>query len=120
MQTTTQSKMHSKEISQTDWKAYFNKVTKSLANRAVSVEVTGFNVGDEMLAEGIMLQGLSYDGKNHLMEVSSENVHHLIHSPERIFVSYEGGNIDSVEIIDSDESQHIIRFLHPLALGEKR
>lgn len=120
MQTTTQSKMHSKEISQTDWKAYFNKVTKSLANRAVSVEVTGFNVGDEILAEGIMLQGLSYDAKNHLMEVSSEKVHHLIHSPERIFVSYEGGNIDSVEIIDSDESRHIIRFLHPLALGEKR
>lgn len=120
MKTTMQTKMHSKEISQTDWQAYFNKVTKSLANRAASVEVTGFNVGDEMLAKGIMLQGLSYDAKNNLMEVSSEKFHHLIHSPKRIFVSNEGGNIDSVEIIDGEETRHIIRFLHPLPLGEKR
>lgn len=67
MQTTMQIKMHSKEISQIDWKAYFNKVTKSLANRAVNVEVIGFNVGDEMLAEDIMLQERRYDFKNHIM-----------------------------------------------------
>ena len=108
--------MQTKQIKQGEWKNYFDRLSSSLKNRPVSIEMNGLDIGKQVIADDISLIELSYNPKKDVFSISSESMEHLINSPVEVFVSHEAGDIDSMEIVDATQHHQIINFHHPLSL----
>lgn len=63
-----------------------------------------------------VLEGLSYDPKSDLVEVSVEGDRHAIVHPRSVYARVREGLVDCLEIVDGDEHKQLIQFRAPLAL----
>jgi hypothetical protein len=109
-------------IARENWEAYFDTVTKVLEGREVEIEVAGLEFGDQIQAEWLPLNGLSYDRKADAFYVYVESIdrdlgHAIVH-PREIFVRQGAGGLEQVVVSDSDGDKHIIRLRQPLELPE--
>jgi len=53
--------IHTQEIPQERWPAYFNQIGELYQGWAVSIEVMGRDLGDQPAADNLPLQGLSFE-----------------------------------------------------------
>ncbi len=103
-------------LDKAEWQSFFDRVSKQIAGRPVQIEVAGLALGDQIEAEYLPMSGITYDPKDNVIEVASEVVDHLIHSPKQVFVDLGGDGLHSVEVIDTEDNRQIIVLQHPLAL----
>jgi hypothetical protein len=98
------------------WQPYLDKVSKTLVGKQAEIEVASVKLGDQFEAEWVPLLGISYDPKNDLIEILLEGLDHLIHKPRDIYVDHDAAGLTSLEVIDSDEEQQILKLRDPLML----
>jgi hypothetical protein len=98
------------------WHPYFDKVSKTLVGKQTEIEVDGLNIGAQLEAEWVPLQGVTYDEKNNLVEVLMEDLDHLIRDPAEIWVEHGPAGLASMEVVGTDGVREIIRFRDPLML----
>lgn len=108
--------MATHRLDPSQWQTYFDRVSRGLGGRQVSIEVTGLTLGDQIEADKLSLTGLSYDPKDNLVEIATEVVDHLIRQPREIYVEEDVEGLHNVEIVDPDGNHQIIRLQTPLAL----
>ena len=73
-------------------------------------------MGDQIEADWLPLFGVAYDPKNDLIEIALEGVDHLVRNPVRLAVEGDGPLVSSIEFVDRDGTQQIIRLRDPLML----
>jgi acetyltransferase-like isoleucine patch superfamily enzyme len=73
-----------KRLDKKDWTAYFDRLSKALSAKNVTIEVAALGIGHQTEAKSLALGGLVYDRKSDLFEVQTENLDHLIHGPTTI------------------------------------
>jgi hypothetical protein len=76
----------------------------------------GEDIGDRVLVEGALLEGLSYDPESDVIEVSIEGDAHAISHPRSVQVREENGGVDSLQILDDEDHTQIIQFRAPMSL----
>ncbi|MDH3690510.1 MAG: DUF5335 domain-containing protein [Gammaproteobacteria bacterium] len=108
--------MATRQLSRTEWQSYFDGVARAQQGKQVEIEVAGLSVGHQIEAEWLPLNGLTYEPKEDMLEVSTESIDHLIHHPKQISVEEDIEGLRSVEIIDQDDNHQIIKLRAPLAL----
>jgi len=84
--------------------------------REAEIEATSPALGDQVQASWLPLLGLVYDPKDDVVEVALDGLDHLIRSPRDIYVEEGNGLLASVEIIDADGVQQILKLKEPLML----
>jgi len=104
------------QLAKTQWQAYFDRISKALGAKQVQIEVTGLGLGDQIEADWIPLEGLSYDPKNDVFAVIAEGVDHLIRHPKQIHIDQEVDWLLSIEAIDAEDNHHIVLLKNPLSL----
>jgi len=57
-----------------------------------------------------------YGTKNDLIEIAVDDLDHIVHKPREIYVDEGPTGLISLELLDSDAVQHIVRFRDPLML----
>lgn len=107
-------------LSEEGWQDFFDDVTSSLQGRQVEIEVIGLDLGDQIQAEWLSLNGLTYDPNDDTFYVYLEDTDmmfdHGIPHPQEILVHFAGAALDHVIVVDGDGRRHIVRLREPLEL----
>ncbi len=99
------------KIAKEDLKHFFDNLSRVLPAETVEVEVVGLDVGDQVAADGIMLDGISYDDSNDEVIVDLSNVaEHSIAGPQEVWVDQDDDGLKSIEISCKEGHRHIIKF----------
>lgn len=109
--------MATHSLQRSEWKPYFDAVSRLLVGMQAEVEVAGLKLGDQIEQEWSLLNGLSYDPNDDVFEVAIEDqLDHLIPHPREITVDEAGVTLRSVDILDADGNHQILKLKEPLAL----
>lgn len=108
--------MAAEQIERTQWGAFLNNLTRILVGKQAEIEVAALDLGDQIEAEWAPLIGITYDGKDDLIEIALEQLDHLIRSPRAVFADEGVGGLVAIAIDDSDGHRHIVRLKDPVAL----
>jgi len=115
-QTDKEFAMATHRLKRNQWQRYFDLVSRELGGQHAEIETAGLRLGAQINQEWAPLNGLTYDPKNDVFEVETENLDHLIPRPQDIFVEDAGTVLRSVEVIDADGNHQIVKLREPLAL----
>jgi len=104
------------KLDSSQWKAFFDRVSKELTAKQVEIEVEGLDIGDEIEAEWIPFTGISYDPKSDVLSIFSDALEHMIRKPKEIWVDIGVDGLHSMEVVDADDHKQIILLRNDLAL----
>ena len=104
---------NTKQIPHNEWKGYFEGLTRSFQAsdtlEMVTLEVLSPQLGDQIQAETMRLQGITYDPRSNALEVWLEDLDHLAYEPREIWVMEdEGGFVSAVEIKRANGESEIL------------
>jgi Family of unknown function (DUF5335) len=108
--------MSTRKLEKTEWKAYFDRMSKALEGKLAEIEVASLALGDQVEVNWLPLIGITYDPKDDLLEIALEQVDHLIPKPREIAVEEGPAGLASVEVIDADGTTQIVKLRNPLML----
>jgi hypothetical protein len=106
----------SRKIDLAQCQVYFDRMSRAMDGRQAELEVASLDLGDQIEAEWIPLNGITYDKKDDLFEIALENVDHLIRQPREVWVDELGLMLQSLEVVDRDGVRHILKLRLPLML----
>jgi hypothetical protein len=104
------------KLEKTQWRAFFDQVSKRLIGKRAEIEVASLALGAQVEAKWLPLLGVAYDPKNDLIEIALEDVDHMVRAPREVYVDEGVAGLLSMEVIDGDGVQHIVQFRDPLPL----
>ncbi len=108
--------MQTREIVKTDWQAFFDRVSQALRGKVIEIEVDSLDLGAQIEATSLSLNGLTYDPRDDAFIVATDVIEHVIRAPQGIFIADGEAGMQSLEILAADGSKQIVRFSEPLAL----
>ncbi len=108
--------MKTTEIAREDWPEFFDRVSGSLRGKQIRIEIDAPELGAQIEASKLSLNGLGYDRRSDVFIVATEALEHLVREPRQIFVSGDEDGFDSLEITTGGGAKQIIGFSEPLAL----
>jgi len=90
-------------VSKSEWKAFFDRMSKGIVGRWAEIEVASLDLGDQVLAEWIPLLGISYDPISDRVDVILDRSNHAILHPRDIVVRETSeGLVSSVAVMAQD------------------
>jgi hypothetical protein len=104
------------KLEKSAWHPYFEHVSKLLDGKRAEVEVASLKIGDQIEAEWLPLKGINYNPDTDMIDVALEGVDHVIRHPREVFVDQEAVLLKSMEVIDTDNFQRIIKLRDPIML----
>lgn len=110
--------MATQEIRKDHLEDYFNHFSTIMPAELVEIEVAGLDIGDQVEAEWLPLNGISYDPKDDavVVDLGDGRIEHLISRPVEVVVDEGVSGINSISIRDGDDKLHVLRLKEPRAL----
>lgn len=108
--------MKTREIEREGWQEFFDQVSKSVQGKQIKIEVDSLALGAQVEVDNLSLKGLTYDKKDDLFIISTDEIEHFIPTPQQIFVTDGLIGIDSLKVQSADGTEQIISFTKSLAL----
>ena len=110
--------MRTRKLDPATWRSYFDWITRHLPAVRAEVEVAGLDLGDQVAAGPLVIDGFSYDPYNRELVVTATDVpleHHIV-DPRDVYVLEELGQPTAIEIVDADGHKQIVHItpLHEL------
>jgi hypothetical protein len=106
------------KLDKNTWQQYFDTLSKIVVGKQAEIEVASLSLGDQYEAEWVQFLGISYDPKDDELEVLLEGLDHLIPKPREIYVEGGPAALSSIEVIDNDGNQQIVKLRDPLMLPQ--
>jgi len=103
-------------VTKAEWREFFDRFSSVLSGKQAQVEVASLDLGDQIVAEWIPLQGITYDTADDLLDVSLDHLTHMIRHPRDIIIEEGPGGISSVAVALRDGSRQVIRLKQPVML----
>ena len=101
------------------WREFFDEMSGVMRGRLVEVEVAGLDLGDQIVAEWLPLNGMAYEPKEDVLYVYTEpadGIDHAIPHPREVLVDLEPAGVTQVVVADADGRKQFVRLRAPLAL----
>jgi hypothetical protein len=103
-----------KQLAPEGMEQYFDRFNKRFLNYestdAVDVEVLSPTLGDQVLADGAHLRGITYDPKRRSLELECDSGDLRAVEPREVWtVEDEDGFIRAIEIIRNDDTREVVR-----------
>jgi len=108
--------MQTREIEKINWQSFFDQVSRALQGKLIKIEVDSLELGAQIEADKLSLNGLTYDRKDDAFIITTDEIEHVIRSPQQIFVTDGAEGMNSLKISSADGTEQIISFVEPLAL----
>jgi hypothetical protein len=108
--------MAMRDLPRTEWRRFFDRMSKPLLGKWAEVEVASLDLGDQITAEWIPLIGITYDSRDDLVDVALDRANRLIRHPTAIIVEEAPTGLESVAVIDAEGARHFVNLREPLAL----
>lgn len=109
------------KIAKPRWSMFFDRTSAQLEGKAVTCEVIGPDLGDQIEADGPALEGISYDPHDDAVYLAlripgDRTLQHVISGPKDVEAQFEGGNLTQLAFIDREERTQLVRLREPLKL----
>jgi len=102
------------------WTEFFDRMTKTIRGQLVEVEVAGLDLGDQIEAEWLPLNGVVYDAQADAVyvytEASGGGVDHAISHPREVFAELGDSGVSQVVVLDGEGHKQFLRLRSPLEL----
>ncbi len=99
------------KIEKQDLKHFFDNLSRVLPAETVEIEVVGLDIGDQVAANNIFLNGISYDdASDELLLDLSDVAEHTIAGPQEVWVDQDDEGLKSIEVQCKEGHRHIIKF----------
>jgi hypothetical protein len=108
--------MQTREIEKINWQSFFDQVSRALQGKLIKIEVDSLELGAQIEVDKLSLNGLTYDRKDDAFIITTDEIEHVIRSPQQIFVADGTEGMNSLKISSADGTEQIISFVEPLAL----
>jgi hypothetical protein len=108
--------MSVQKLDRAQWQAFADQVTKTVTGKEAEIEVAELRLGAHIEAEWLPLLGIAYDPREDLFEIVIGAIDHLIRHPREVFFEIGPTGLESLEIVDEDGVQQIIKLRDPLML----
>ena len=108
--------MSTHSVPKSEWKAFFDRLSKALLGKWAEIEVASLDLGDQIMAEWVPLLGISYDERGDQLDVALDRVSHWIHHPNDVIVIENPSGLTSIAVVDREGSRQVIRLKDPLML----
>jgi hypothetical protein len=105
-----------RKLARTDWRSFFDRMSKALLGKWVEIEVASLDLGDQIVAEWVPLIGITYDSKDDLLDVALDRANRLIRRPQEIDVDESADGLKSVAVLDAEGVRHVVRLKTPMML----
>jgi hypothetical protein len=94
------------EIPRDTWRPYFDEYSRHLPAVEATVEVDSPELGSQIVADGLLLTGLTYDDRDDVFVIGlardgEEVFEHLVEQPQKILVA----TIDDLEALDIEDAE---------------
>ena len=109
--------MANRTLSKSEWRSFFDGISKELLSKRAEIGVTGLALGDQIAANWLPLLGITHEPKGDLLEIALEGLDHPIHNPRDISVDAGPEGLTSMEIVDSARELQIVKLRDPLMLA---
>ena len=106
----------SRQIPQAEWQAYFDSMSNTMAGTQAELEVASLGLGDQLEAEWVEFEGITYDPKDDLIEFVLGDLDHMIDKPREIWVDETALSLLGLEVVDAEGLRHILLLRTPLML----
>lgn len=109
--------MTTRNLERSQWKDYFDRVSRGLPATEVELRVEALDLGDQVaFDEHTSLLGIDYDPNDDSLEVATEGTSHRVLHPQTVVVDESAQGLRAVEVTDPDGRQHIVVLHKPLQL----
>ena len=105
------------EIEPFDWQYKLNQLSIDLEKKVATVEVTGAKFDRELDNCEMQLTKLLYDNHSDIVEITLDQLKHLIESPLSICFHQHQDILESIEIFDDDDNKNTILFIDPFLMS---
>lgn len=107
-----------RNLQRSEWKSYFDHLSRHLPATEVELRVEGLDVGDQItFGANTSLLGIDYDPNDDALEVATEGSAHRVSHPKGVVIEESAEGLNAVEVIDPEGRQHIIVLRRPLQLA---
>ena len=106
--------MMGRTLPKSEWKTYFDHLSKHLIGERAEVKIAGLASGDHIEARWVPLIGITYEPKGDVLEIALERLGHLIHQPRDIVVTDSPEGLESMEVVDFEGSKQAVKLMKPL------
>jgi hypothetical protein len=103
-------------LEKSEWRPFFNFMSKVMVGRQAQVDVVSLKHGDEVAAQWLPLLGMVYDPENDVVEILLDGRDHMVYQPQELYVDFGLGGLQSMEVVDSESVQQIVVLRAPLML----
>jgi len=104
-----------KKLEKGHWGTYLDQFSKQLPVQLAEVMVESLKLGSQVEAKWLRVFSVNYDHKDDIIVISLDGLEHIIHRPKTIFIDDSDGIVTSLEVIDVDDTHHLVQFRKPLA-----
>jgi hypothetical protein len=107
------------EIPKEKWTEFFNDLSKRRFGWETKIEVIAEDLGDQILSEGLPLNGVTFEEKSNSLEIAvgenaTQHQFHTIEKPIRVAYLNGNDNYGGVVQIEDDASKTLIRLVNPM------
>lgn len=111
--------MTTRSLEKSQIKPYFDHVSRQLGAMQAEIEVAGLGLGAQLAHHWTPLRGIAYDPATDAVEIVTDDLDHMIANPRSVQVDEGAEGLHSLEIVDSDGNQQIVRLRAPLLLASR-
>jgi Family of unknown function (DUF5335) len=117
-----QGEVMTQEIGKTEWKDYFDRISKTFLDWETYVQVISDDTGSQMLSEGLPFNGATYDtghGRDIMaLSIGAGTQNHQTHNikdPNKVAFEPSGhGPGGTLDIEDASGTKTLINFIRPM------
>lgn len=99
-----------RRLKKAEWRSYLDRIARALIGRRAAIEIRSPQFSNDIQAEWLPLQGISYDPKKDILEIAVSGLKHMIRKPLHLIVEEDSGQLATLEIIDQDGLSQIVRL----------
>lgn len=108
--------METRELKRTEWRGYFDGLSKMKPQMMISMEEVGMELGSQPAMKWLSLSGITYDTRAEALDIITDQVDHRISHPTEIYVREENHRPTGIEVVDEMGIKQIIE-LRPRMTG---
>jgi hypothetical protein len=105
-----------RRLEKSEWRPFFDTMSKILEAKVAEVEVASLDLGDQTQAEWLPLIGITYDPRDDAVEIALDGLDHMIRKPHEIYLDDGAAGLTSLEIVDADGVRQIVKLKDQLML----
>lgn len=106
-------------VPKSEWRALFDRMSKTLQGKLAEVEVASLALGDQVVADWVPMIGMTYDSHDDLLDVALEHGSHVIPHPREIAIEEGEAGLSGVAIVDGDGARQVVRLKEPVKLPNR-